>query len=86
MSRRKSPDFFHSQENSEFKKMEDVFLEKLESLQMEHNRDVSKIMELLHEINQKLKILPPKYDENIEEEIFLYGLKKSQYDFLAKFG
>jgi hypothetical protein len=86
MSRRKSPDFIQRQEESDLKEVEKRLSENIENLRMEHKRDFSKIMELLEEINQKLKILPAKDDEKIEEEVFLYGLKKSQYDFLEKFG
>lgn len=86
MSRRKSPDFIQRQKESDLKEVEKQLSEKIENLRVEHKRDFSKIMERLEEINQKLKILQPKDDEKIEEEIFLYGLKKSQYDFLEKFG
>ena len=86
MSRRKSPDFFENRESSELKEVEKLVSEKIESLRVEHNREISKMMELLQEMNQKLKFLQPKDDEKIEEENFLYGLKKSQYDFLEKFG
>ena len=86
MSRRKSPDFIQKEKESDLEEVKKQVSEKIENLRVEHNRDMSKIIELLEEINLKLKIFAPKDDEKIEEEIFLYGLKKSQYDFLEKFG
>ena len=68
----------------ESKKLEKMMIDKFE----EQKQEISRISELLQDIQKKVEILSEKFkeEEKIEEEIFMHGLKKSQYDYLAKFG
>ena len=84
MSRRKSPVFLPGESLKESKKLEKMMIDKFE----EQKQEISRISELLQDIQKKVEILSEKFkeEEKIEEEIFMHGLKKSQYDYLAKFG